>query len=297
MNENKKIAWLYVLLTTAISAVAVIFRHILDVNYVDPVTGFYSRETLTPDAFTVFLAVAVALIVTSAFMFRRDLLSKELKRGTVFTAITSVLCAVSVVFSSLIYLMGQRNSVGDEVVRSVENINMVGSIVAFAAAIYYFAVLFSGKSKAAFVTFLSFFPVIWTLFRLMPYYIDHSVAMNSPVRILKQLALILLMLYQLFETRAMLGRSKPRIYFVLANLAVIFVSAAFLPEVVYFLEGRIGMSFDVMCAIYCGACALYVLSREIAFASCSDGMILVQKKSGNTSKPKDDLFTSDDDNE
>ena len=79
MNENKKVARLYVFLTAVIAAVAVIFQYILYENYLEFDTGVYIHGAKTPGAFYIFIFIAVILMATPALILRKDLLSNELK--------------------------------------------------------------------------------------------------------------------------------------------------------------------------------------------------------------------------
>ncbi len=297
MNENKKIARLYVFLAAIIASVAVVFQYILSVNYIESDTGVYMQGVQTPSAFYFFIFIATVLMATPAFIFRKDLLSKDLKRGTAFTAISSILSAGTMIFASALFFVGKNNVfvIGSSS-NVIGNLKLACSILGFVVAIYYFCVTFLGRSKSDFVSFMSFFPVIWTLLFLMCLYFDRSGFLNSPIKVFRQLALIVFMLYELFEARAMLGKSKPIIYFMLSNLSVIFLSAAFVPEIILLIQGKLQMSVDVSYSLYCGVAVIYVLSRSVAFAESSNGDSVIQKKKvSSKAKPKDDLFTPDED--
>lgn len=297
MNENKKIAWLYVFLTAVISVVAVIFQYILRTDYIEAESGLYTQGSLPPGAYAVFVSVAVVLVLTSALVFRTDLLSKELKHGSVLVSITSLASAIAIVFASVMFFMDYQNkSAAQGSAGNVEKLRLVCSLIAVLAAVYYLTVAFSGKRKTRAASFLSFFPVIWTLLFLMSVYFDQSVAINSPVRTFRQLALIVFMLYQLFETRAMLGSSKPRLYFILSNLSVLLLSSSYIPELIGVFQGVEKLKVESMYSIYFGVSVLYVLARAIAFASSSNGIIIeapVKKITKN--KPDDELFEAEED--
>ncbi len=291
MNENKKIARLYVFLTAIIAVVAVMFQYILYENYFEPDIGVYIHGAKTPGAFYIFIFIAVILMATPALIFRKDLLSNELKRGTFLTAVTSLLSAGAIAFVSVSFFMDKNkfSVIIDTTLNTVDKLKTACAIVGVLVAFYYFAVAFSGKSKSNFITFLSFFPVIWTLLFLMCLYFDRSGVINSPVKVLRQVSLIVFMLYSLFESRASLGKSKPIIYFILSNLTVIFLSSAFVPEIIYILQGTLELTVEAVFSIYCGVSVLYVFARSIAFAESSNGNIIYAKKK-NSHKPKDSLF-------
>ena len=298
MNENKKIARLYVFLTAIIAIIAVMFQYILYENYYEVDTGVYIHGAKTPVAFYIFIFIAVILMATPALIFRKDLLSSELKRGTFLTAVTALLSAGAIAFVSVSFFMNKNKiaMITDPTLNTVEKLKTACAVVGILVAFYYFAVAFSGKSKSNFITFLSFFPVIWTLLFLMCLYFDRSGVINNPVKVLRQVALIVFMMYTLFESRASLGKSKPIIYFILSNLAVVFLSVAFIPEVILVLQGVLEFTVDSIFSIYCGVSVLYVLARSIAFAESSNGNIIYAKKK-HSHKPKDSLFEPEEDAE
>ncbi len=296
MNENKKMARLYVFLTAVIAAVAVLFQYILYDNYLEFDTGVYIHGAKTPGAFYIFIFIAVVLLITPALVFRRDLLSCELSRGTFLTSVTSLLSAGAAAYIVVAYFKGKNiiSTVTDPAMTTIEKLKLTCVIVAVLVSIYYFSAALSGKTKSGFVSFMSFFPVIWALLFLMCLYFDRSGVINSPVKVLRQVSLIIFMLYCLFESRASLGRSKPIIYFIFSNLAVIFLSIAFVPEIIYMLQGTIKLMPDSTFSIYCGVSVLYVLSRSIAFAESSNGNIIYAKKK-HSRKSKDSLFEPEED--
>lgn len=298
MNENKKMARLYVFLTAVIAAVAVFFQYILYENYLEFDTGVYIHGAKTPGAFYIFIFIAIVLLVTPALVFRRDLLSYELRRGTFLTSVTSLLSAGTAAFMVYVYFKGKNviSTVTNPAMTTIEKLELACVIVAVIVVFYYFAVALTGNTKSGFVTFLSFFPVIWTLLFLMCLYFDRSGVINSPVKVLRQVALIVFMLYSLFEARASLGRSKPIIYFIFSNLAVIFLSIAFVPEIIYILQGKIMFTVDSTFSLYCGVSVLYVLSRSIAFAESSNGNIIYAKKK-HSRKTKESIFEPEEDAE
>lgn len=300
MNENKTKAWLYVIITVIVSAVAVVFQTILNNYYIEADTGLYEYGAQTPSAFYIFIGVALFLTVTASFVLRRDSLPKELNYGSIFTSLAATLVACSLIFLAVVYIMSNSGEVSLFERTAAIKIKNVCMYLSFPTAIYYFIVAFSGSSRSKFTAWFSFFPIIWTLSYLMSVYFDHSVLMNSPKRTITELALIILMLYQLYETRALLAKSKAVIYFILSNAAVIFLSAAFIPEVIAFVKGEIKLSVDVLSSVCLGAIGVYVLSRAMSFAVHSDGEQIVNKKSlkklvAPGASAKDDLFEPEED--
>ena len=267
MNENKKVSWLYVAMTVLISGIAVVFRDILTKQYVDPTNGLYERGVSTPEAFYLFVAVAVLFILTCTFVMRIDALPKELKHGSLITAVASVIMAVVFIFSAVFFLKGAKGSfAAGSTEKTVNDLRTICAFLSFPAAVYYYFIAFSGKKKNVLSAWFSFLPLIWALVYLMSVYFDQSTLINTPDRIIHQTALIFLMLYQLFETRCHIGKSKPIIYFIVLNLALLFMSIAYIPEVLNVLNGGVRLNSVTVYSVLGGGMVIYLLARDIDFA-------------------------------
>ena len=299
MNENRKKCWLYAVLTLGASAGAAYFQHILNRDYADLEKGLYEIDATAPGAFYVFLVVAVLLMLTPVFTLRQDSLPKELKHGGLLTRFTAVASAVVLIISSVSYLMSYKaNSPMVGEVDTAEKLTLLCSVLAFPAAIYFFSVAFSGKTKSKFSPFLSFFPVLWTLSYLMSVYFDRSMIINSPIKTLEQLSIIAFMVYQLFESRAMLGKSKGALYFCLSNITVILLSAAFVSKLIPVVLGAETLAVSYVYIIYFCVSALYIFARITDFASVSDGGSMHPKKIfPNIIPQNEELFTEEEDEE
>ena len=291
MNENRTKSWLYIVIVLAVSAMAVYFQTILNIHYLDAETGMYQYGAKTPGAFYFFIGVAAALMLTPFFTMRRDCLPKELKCGSILTRLVSVGCACAVIFTAITVFMTPGGLLASADNATSAKMEKICAFLAFPTAIYYFTAAFSSKSKTNLITFLSFFPMLWSLVYLMSIYFDHSVFINSPVRVIRQLAVILLMVYQLYETRALLGKSVPLVYFVVSNLTVIIISAAYLPECISILNGGARLDNETVYTLFFALAGVYVLTRSMSFAMRSDGTEPSWSKIFVNRKPlKDDIF-------
>lgn len=292
MNENKIIAWIYALLTVVVAGVATAFRFVLEKYYIESGTGMYKIGTSTPDAFNLFLIVSVIVLAAMLFMFRRDSLSGSLCAIPVVTSIIAAACAVALIFSGVIYLMQIKNGLmvgfGGQLIHKIK---LAGAVVAFPAGVYYFLSVLSGKTVTKTLSGFSFFPLIWTWLYLLSVYFDHTAEMSTPTRVLSEIALIALMIYQLMETRALVGKAKPMFYLLAASLAVVFLLPANYPVVYAWIVGGGKLNLEVLYAVYGLVCALYVYSRIIGLAlKCSRNG---EKKAVKRLFGKKDIFSDD----
>ncbi len=271
MNENKVMVWIYTLITAVIAALATVFNVILEKHYVESGTGMYKAGTVTPEAFSVFMLVGVAVIIVSSIMFGKDNLPKGVYGLPLFTAVVSLAAAAVLCYSSVTFLMSFKVDTFSTA-SVVEKTTYIGSFVAFPAAIYYFISFLAGKSTEKIQAVFSFFPIIWTWIYLLGMYFDHTIEMNSPVRVIEELSLIALMIYQLMETRALLGKSKPRTYLMVASFAIIFLCPTFLPTAYEWISGDIILDNEISCAVYGTVMAVYILTRLLGYSIASLGL-------------------------
>ncbi len=285
MKENKGVMWLYIIITTVTTAAATVFNYILNKYYYETETGLYKAGINTPYAFVVFMIIGVFLLSFTVFIMDRDYLPKEIKSIPVLTSLTSVISAVVLVFSTVLFFMVKGNIVytmsTDEVVYKMR---YACSIVAIFAALYYLAVLSGGKANKKFFAGCSFFPMVWTWIFLMSVYFDRSYQMVSPKMIIKELALMALLLYQLMETRTLIEKPRPKIYLLVSGVALMFLTPAFLPDVIELVKKAGSLSLDDVYSIYGITMAAYVYTRMLG-AAFNSGIVKKKKK-----HRKNDIF-------
>ena len=129
---------------------------------------------------------------------------------------------------------------------------------------------FMGKGKSNVTPYLSFFPIIWTLMFVMSMYFDRTTLINSPVKSLQQFAWVVLMIYQLYEIRACIGKTKMVANYVFSLLSTLFLSAAFVPDVIDIVMGTKALTADNVYCVIGAVMALYTLSRAIDFSFNSE---------------------------
>ena len=266
MNESgKKIASIiYLLVTAVIAGVAVIFQNILVEHYYESGTGLYKAGTVAPEAFWVYIVISVLVMVAFTVALGKDNCSKEMGGSSFLTGIISFCSAGVIIYSGISFFMAKREVfIPGSTEQIIYYFKMLGSVVALFAGLYYFLVAFSGKTKSKFLSGFSFFPMIWTWLYLLSMYFDHSLRMNSPLRVLQQVALISLLLYQLLETRAYLGKGKPFFMTLLTGTTVVLISPAFIPQLFECINNREKISTDMLNYIYFGLMVFYIIFRMV----------------------------------
>ena len=105
MSTKLKIR-LLVALTVATAVVAGLFRAVLLLKYIDPVTGFYSVSTNLDIVFNVAVVVLIGVICLAGFMTRKTNPPENLDSRSTAVVFTSALCAVMYIS---VFLYGAYN--------------------------------------------------------------------------------------------------------------------------------------------------------------------------------------------
>ncbi len=275
MKGNKKFALLYVFLAVVLSAGAVYFQHILNDYYLEKRSGHYIADVLTPEIFVIYTVLSVLLLLTVVFVLRFDTMPREMRKGSVNTAFFSAIVALVWVFVAIVFFMNNKTVlVPGSSEQMVYRLRMIACVTAFPSAVYFLLTTMSGKNGSKFLSFLSFFPLITTLFLVMSLYFDRSVLINSPVKSFQQVAFIVLMLYLLFEIRTFIGRTKIVMNLILSLISTLFLSGAFVPGVIDIVMGKANLSPNNVHCLIGGVMALYTLSRAIDIALSADENIV-----------------------
>jgi len=267
MKENRKYTSLFIVLTLLLSVVAVWFQTILVEHYIEAETGLYKVGVITPEAMCIFVILSVLLISTVSFVIRMDAIPFGLKPWSVNTCITSIVSGAALGLTSVLYFLSAKNVVvPGSTAELIGKLSFAVAILGVPAALFYLTNAFTFRQKPRFVLFLSFFTVLWTLIYLMSLYFDQSVFMNSPVKVIREISLVFLLLYQLFEIRALLGKPKAALYFMFSLITVFMLSTAFVPAFIDFIQSGNKIDLEVSCLIYIMSMILYVFSRAVDFA-------------------------------
>ncbi len=290
MGQNKKSALLYTVLTVIMSGVAVAFQYILRDGYLEKNVGLYKSGAITPEVFYVYMIAVALFIVTVVFMLRHDGLPTGNSRSF-FKRFFALVSSVFIIFSAVMFLMNNGNDiVMGSSAQMTYNFKKIASFLAFPAALYYMLTAFSTKENDKVQVASSFFSVLWTLLYLMSVYFDHSVLINSPAKVIQQLALVFLMVFQLFEIRGLIGRQKPIIYFMLSLAVVLFMSVAYIPELVDILTGVERLTAQNSVDLYCTSMVFYVLAGACDFVYLCPNVKHKKKSDKHKDNDKHDLF-------
>lgn len=143
---------------------------------------------------------------------------------------------------------------------------IIGIIASAISAIYFFCRL-SGKGWREWYVILGFAPGLRGVSGMATIYFDMTVEMNSPNKMLLQLALISVMLYFLLELRMLLGEKKarPRAYAAVGLAATVLTAAASVSLIAAYFAGQVSNAYFFTESFFCFNMMIYIMVRTVAF--------------------------------
>jgi len=271
-QKGKALLLALTVLSAVIAAVLAVWQSILLANDFDYLTHTYSADSLSPKALTLLLVLA-SVFFLSTLLWRKKEEESDFPSGGFLSCFAAILCGMLLLTAAglFFYRMVFSNlPFAGSPDRAVYGLRLLSAFLALPAAAYFFRIAFSRKPLSRNAVLLSFAPVAWTGAFLICVYYDKTVRINSPLRILEQMALIALMLAFLYESRFHMGKPKAQVYTALSLTALPLLATAAIPRLVMTFKGL--YAFDSEAAGYCvmAAFLLHLLFRLLTFAIGKD---------------------------
>lgn len=143
-------------------------------------------------------------------------------------------------------------------------VSSVAAILALIAAIYFLLPVFSDKASNNVRIILGCVLTVFFIFRLLVLYYDVATPINSPVKMLEQMAVVSAMLFTVYEMRFFLGEPKPRSYVVVSTVAFILLASHSTSQIVadIFVAEMIPVGFTVFFEL---AFAIYIFANLMSY--------------------------------
>ena len=250
----------------ALTGIAVILRVCALLLAYETDSGYFAPSTPIPTMGNALLILSLLWAFSMLIFMPRDLLSDTLPAFSGASAFASALCGFCLIFyAGFSFLGAYRGTVtfaGETFMRD-KILHYLICAAALLAGLYFLAALkpsFRADKKRI---LLGFFVPLWALLVLARCYFDLARAMNNPIKIMLQMALIGIMLYMLQELRVLMGQAQPRLGAVCAFTALLLAGVGgvagliSLPKLSAALDGY---AFELMLL---SVLWLYILFRTI----------------------------------
>ena len=269
METNKKSSLIYVACAAILLALLGAFSMFVALaSDFTPSLGYFNSGSLKAALLYITLTAGVALGVFVWIFLRRVRLSEPMLPTPVYTKTASVLLIVALLWHTGDDLFG--------IFRTGGNYPYWG-LVLFCDL---FALLFivsllcdmgpDDVRHGSLAAFSSFFPPLYTAGQLFVLYLDETVAINSPMKIIHQLMYISFMLLFTAQTGLLLGRKTifPRYVFCLV-CTIVLGGTVSISALLCAIAGVQGHNLQPAQILLCFAITAYALCRLISAASSS----------------------------
>lgn len=260
-----------------IAAVVIVLHTLLVRRYFEIDIALFETGVFLPKILYAAVAVYTVVCIFLGFLFQKTHQEKKPKRAhlTGISLYTGLLCGFAMIAAAVIYVLDIVRSGNVILFNTASDIVTAALIVCtIPAAAYFIISAFGGgyKNKSAIVC--GMFTVIWMALLLLKLYFEMDVSLNSPTRILRQLAVISVMLYMLQELRYRIGIKRSALFRVFAALAVLFVGLSASSDITVMLRGGASdsvstvFSYVVWCVgLYTVVNTFYIPSEEAVSGS------------------------------
>ncbi len=262
MIQTQKPSIFFLIYSVAAAVVSAAIRIFLSLTDLDPVYGVYAHGALLPKIYHILLAILVLLPLAAAFLLRKRTPAwpaPAVNDASTFTGCAAGFLMGAAALFELIPIIGYGVRPGGW--------QLARLIVTIPAMLFFFAQMRKKNDgvESLPLTFASLFPTIWFSILLIEVYFDISVLITSPNRIIRQMAILSIMLYLLNETRFLLGRSHPAYFLGTSSAAVILLLTSSVPNLVLSSRLSIGESDQFLTYALEAVLALYILSRHYSY--------------------------------
>ncbi len=244
----------------------------------EPGIELYVTGAPAPTVLHIFMVLCVALAVTSAFTVAgKPSLYPDAKPSlgapTQLNVFTSALCGFLLLAYDIltVYRMSQNNwrAIGPLIGRApTADVPLASSVFlllmvvsAVPAAIYFLRIAFGSSAQTTAFGIFSAMPALWLILLVLNSYFDSTLSLNSPIKILRMLAIASMMLYAVQESRLAIGIPLPKVFFPYALFTVYLCIAHALSDAVLLAKNVIVVRDGFLLIAFELAYGLYVLSR------------------------------------
>ncbi len=235
MNNKPKLFGFYLPLFFVFMAAAVVTRAIAAVKYVDEY-GYYSNKLLFYIS-AVIIVLGVLVFIGYIFFERKDIkLIPSFDSPASYAPSAAVAVALILLGVNLFKITPNINSANS----LMKPLTVICAILAILSALYFIVSTFIIRRRSMKRADLGIVTLVFICCYVAYLYFDISLPINSPNKIVDQMAYLGAALFFLYETRLSLGREKWRSYIAFGFIAALLLAYSSIPSlIVYFVTGNI----------------------------------------------------------
>lgn len=216
-------AAIFAAIAICVQGMAVVFGY-------DPVMQVYKTNSIlgTIAAIVIFAEIVIFALM-AVLMLRGGKRLSALPTTSDTSAFLSSAAGCVIIISSVLLFLESKEYVG-----TARNVTLWMIILSIPSGLYFILSSLKNKNEQL-LSYLGFFPVIWTAACLLRIYFDIGAAINDPIRILFQISFAAIMLALLFELRVRVGKNGTMPLIIFSGIAIILGSASVLSMTILFI--------------------------------------------------------------
>ena len=245
MNTNSKRLRIYLSIMLVFTAVAASLRTVACVSRLDYSSGFFTDGSIVTAA-DVIIALCALGMLSYVFAASRISLHASFSTGATYvpTGIVGVATAFLGIRAATYALTTSRYpffSLETFTLKSPSTLlGMLVAILALLSIAHHFFNAFITESKTALRAYFTIATIAFLAFYSILIYLDGTLAVNDPNKVLRQMAFIFCAIFFLYEARISLGREMWRIYTAFGLVAASLSAYASIPAIItYYVNGAI----------------------------------------------------------
>lgn len=269
MNSRKMLVPVMAIVSVCLAALGFALILLASITEYDVSIGhFANKSVFAPLAYAV-CVIGVIAAAACAFLCRGSRLSHG-KNAGVFLSFASALSAILMLASVVLTFVEKvsDNSIPGTAVNlgTVHYLSMLFGVLGSAALVLF---VFYGSYRTRASQVLSFCIPVYFIFETLIQYFDKTTAINSPLKVLVQLAFVSYAVFTTFDAGVYIGREKilPRYVFACMAAVVVGGSVSLAALVCQFVRPQ---CFTLSVVESCMACAFFLLAaaklHHIAFS-------------------------------
>jgi len=151
----------------------------------------------------------------------------------------------------------------DQRLNAFVKIQCVLSLAVFA---YFMLTAFSIGKHAKIKSVLGILTILWHVVFLLVIYFDMSKPINSPIKMMFQFAVLVSMIFMVYELRFLLGMARPRMYMATALASIVVISSAAIPMTIGAFAGYFNVTVsNLIYSLQLVAMLGYIISRFVTY--------------------------------
>ncbi len=258
MNKNSKRLGLYTMLMLALAAAGVALRTVAVLTDLDYEYGYFNNGTLMLISAIVVAAGAILLIALAPTM---KPVSLKASFSTPSTYVPTGAVAVTLLSLSIALFGGSHAFSAEEMDTPYEVLCLFGGIFAIISVAHFFFNAFLTARHTIIRGYFALGTIIFLTIYASALYFDGETALNSPNKLVDQMAILATAVFFLYEARISLGREMWRAYSGFGLVAALLLAYAAIPELILYFARGVVISAHIEASVFLASLLVFVFMR------------------------------------